>query len=203
MSARDVLLLLGVTLAGYMLGSFPTGVIVGRLWKGIDIRRHGSGHTGGLNIARVVGLPAGILVAVGDVIKGIAAILLAQALRAGPWAIPLAGFGAVVGHNWPLFTKLEGGLGLATLAGIFFLLRPELVPLAAIVFGVLYLILRDRPRAAAGMTLSPGPLLWALGAPTPLIALGVLGGGASFIKHVIEIRRGYKVLPLQGSNESD
>jgi len=196
-SVGDILGFIVVVLAGYLLGSIPTGVIVGRFWKGIDVRQHGSTHTGGLNTLRVVGVPAGILVGLGDVAKGVAAILVARTWGPEPWSVPLAGFSAVVGHNWSLYIGLNGGLGIATLVGTLLLFRPEVIPLIAIIFCVLYLILRDRPRAAAGMMVSLGPMLWALGASPPIILLGVLGGGASFLKHAIEIRRGYGVCPLQ------
>jgi len=196
-----MLRLIGVAVAGYLLGSIPTGVIVGRLWKGIDVRRHGSTHTGGLNTLRVVGVPAGILAGLGDVAKGVVAILVARTLGPEPWSVSLAGFAAVVGHNWSLYIGLDGGLGIATLVGTLVLFRPEAIPLAALVYCVLYLILRDRPRAAAGMVLSLGPILWALSAAPSIVLLGVLGGGASFLKHVLEIREGYKVRPLRQTEE--
>ena len=194
---------IGVFVTGYLLGSIPTGVIVGRLWKGIDVRRHGSTHTGGLNTLRVVGVPAGILAGLGDVAKGVVAILVARSLGPMPWSVPLSGFAAVVGHNWSLYIGFDGGLGIATLVGALVLLRPEAIPLAALVYCVLYLILRDRPRAAAGMVLSVGFLLWTLGASPSIVLLGVLGGGASFLKHVLEIRRGYKVRPLHQTKKMD
>jgi len=198
-----MLCLIGVAVAGYLLGSIPTGVIVGRLWKGIDVRQHGSTHTGGLNTLRVVGVPAGLLAGLGDVAKGMAAILVARSLGPEPWSVPLAGFAAVVGHNWSLYIGLDGGLGIATLVGTLLLFRPQVIPLAALVFCVLYLILRDRPRAAAGMVLGLGFLLWALGASPSIVLLGVLGGCASFLKHVIEIRRGYEVRPLHQTKKID
>jgi len=198
-----MLRLIGVLVAGYLLGSIPTGVIVGRLWKGIDVRRHGSTHTGGLNTLRVVGVPAGILVGLGDVAKGVAAILVARTWGPEPWSVPLAGFAAVVGHNWSFYIGFDGGLGIATMVGTLVLFRPEAIPLAALVFCVLYLILRDRPRAAAGMVLSLGLILWALGASPSIVLLGVLGGGASFLKHVIEIRWGYKVCSLHQTKKID
>ena len=198
-----MLRLIGVLVAGYLLGSIPTGVIVGRLWKGIDVRRHGSTHTGGLNTLRVAGVPAGILAGLGDMAKGVAAILVARSVGPEPWSVPLAGFAAVVGHNWSLYIGFNGGLGIATLGGTLVLFRPEAIPLAALVFCVLYLILHDRPRAAAGMVLSLGAILWVLGASPSIVLLGILGGSASFLKHVIEIRRGYKLCPLHQTKKID
>ena len=140
---------------------------------------------------RVVGVPAGVLAALCDAAKGAGAVLLAQSWGPEFWSVPLAGCAAVVGHNWSLFLGFEGGLGLATLAGSVILFRPEAIPLAILVYGVLFLVLRNRPRAAAVAVLSTGALLWTVGASESLIALGVLGGVASFVKHALEIKRGY------------
>ena len=203
MTGNDAWRLLGVATAAYLLGSIPSGVIVGRLWKGVDVRQHGSTHTGGLNTMRVVGIPAGIVAGLGDVAKGIAGVLLAQKWGPLPWGMPIAGLGAVVGHNWSVYIKFGGGLGLATLIGCMILVCPAVIPLAALVFVVLYAVTRDRPRAAAGMVLSLGPLLWALGASTEVIALGIVAGGASFLKHWLEIRRGYRAQPWRRPKESN
>ncbi len=151
---------------------------------------------------RAAGIPAGIVAGLGDVSKGLAAVLLAQSWGPLPWSVPLAAFGAVVGHNWSIYIRFAGGLGLATLVGCVILLRPVAIPLAALVFVVLYLVSRDRPRAAAGMVLSLGPLLWVLGASREVVVLGVAAGGASFLKHVLEIRRGYKARPLRQTKEA-
>jgi glycerol-3-phosphate acyltransferase PlsY len=204
MSTNDVLRLLAVTGAGYLLGSIPSGVILGHLWKGIDIRRHGSTHTGGLNTLRVVGVPAGVLAGLCDAAKGAGAVLLAQTWGPEPWSVPLAGCAAVVGHNWSLFLGFQGGLGLATLAGSVILFRPQAILLAILVYGVLFLVLRNRPRAAAVAVLNTGALLWAVGASESLIALGVLGGAASFVKHALEIKRGYGTRsPIETPAEGD
>ena len=193
---NEILRLVAVVAVCYLLGSIPFGVVFGRVLKGVDVRRHGSTHTGGLNTLRVAGAPAGVLAALCDGGKGVAAILLAQACGPEFWSVPLASLAAVVGHNWSLYIGFTGGLGLATLAGCVVLFRPEAIPLAALVYGVLYLVLGNRPRAAAGAVLSLGPLLWALGASESLIVLGILAGGASFVKHVLEMRRGYGSCPL-------
>jgi glycerol-3-phosphate acyltransferase PlsY len=119
---------------GYLLGSIPTAYIVSRMRKDIDIRNTGSGNMGAANVMRQIGTHEGIFVAIIDVAKGAGAILIAQALNVSELWVFGAGFGALVGHNFPVFAGFKGGRGSATIMGIFFVLAPEaiLVTLAII-----------------------------------------------------------------------
>ena len=119
---------------GYLLGSIPTAYIVSRIRKGIDIRNVGSGNMGAANVIRQIGTHEGIFVGLIDVAKGAVAILIAQTLNISePWVFG-TGFGALVGHNFPVFAGFRGGRGSATIIGIFLVLAPEamLVTLAII-----------------------------------------------------------------------
>lgn len=93
-------------LIGYVFGAFPTGYFVGRLWR-VDVRKHGSGRTGGTNVLRTAGWGAFTLTVLGDLSKGIIAVLLAR------WLFPnlhgahaLAVLGVLVGHNWSIWIAL-------------------------------------------------------------------------------------------------
>lgn len=109
---------------GYFLGAFPTGYIVGRLWKGIDIREYGSGRTGGANILRTVGaFPAAITI-LGDVGKGVVAVLVARVLWHNEATVAVAALAALVGHNWSLFLGWRGGAGVGTTLGGLLILEP-------------------------------------------------------------------------------
>lgn len=101
---------------GYLLGSFPSGYVVGRL-RGIDVRQWGSGRIGGTNVLRSAGLWAAILAVLGDVAKGILAVFVARALVGSPSAEVLAGLAAVLGHDFSIFLKFSGGRGVATTMG--------------------------------------------------------------------------------------
>lgn len=110
---------------GYLLGSIPTGLWVTRLY-GVDIRKVGSGRTGGTNAWRAAGLKAAIPTILGDGIKGAVAVLLVRALIARFFpnadativdlSIGLTGGAAVWGHNWSLFAGFNGGAGGITAA---------------------------------------------------------------------------------------
>lgn len=111
-------------LMGYFMGAFPTGYIVGRLWKGIDIREYGSGRTGGANILRTVGVFPAAITALGDVGKGVVAVLVARALWHNEAAAVVAALAALVGHNWSLFLGWHGGAGVGTTFGSLLVLEP-------------------------------------------------------------------------------
>lgn len=88
---------------GYLFGAFPTGYFAGKLY-GVDVRKHGSGRTGGTNVLRSVGLPAFIITVAGDIIKGIIPVLLMRAFfGVGEIAPAFATLGTVIGHNWSIF----------------------------------------------------------------------------------------------------
>jgi glycerol-3-phosphate acyltransferase PlsY len=120
---------------GYLLGSIPTACIVSRLRKGIDIRDIGSGNMGAANVMREIGTPEGIFVGLFDLAKGAGAILIAQALNVSELWVFGTGFGALVGHNFPVFAGFRGGRGSATVMGIFLVLAPKamLVTLVVVV----------------------------------------------------------------------
>lgn len=104
-------------LVGYLFGSIPTGVWIGRLY-GVDVRQVGSGKTGGTNVARAAGRTAAILTIVGDIAKGLIPVLIARQFFAHePLAAALAGLMSVVGHNFSFWIGFKGGAGTMTGAG--------------------------------------------------------------------------------------
>ncbi len=104
--------LLSAAVAGYLLGAIPMGYLVILAMKGQDIRQHGSGRTGGTNAVRAGGSWAGVFTVIGDLIKGILAILFARWITGGAvWGDVLAGVAAVLGHNWSIYIGFKGGAG--------------------------------------------------------------------------------------------
>jgi glycerol-3-phosphate acyltransferase PlsY len=109
---------------GYGLGSVPTGVIVSRLARGVDVRDYGSGGMGTTNVLRTVGPVAAGSVFVLDVAKGTTAVLAARVLRASPAGQAAAGVAAVAGHSWPVWARFRGGKSVATGFGALLALSP-------------------------------------------------------------------------------
>ncbi len=109
---------------GYLLGSIPFAYVIARLKKGVDIRDVGGGNVGALNTYREIGPVYGIGVLAADIIKGVFAVLIARWLDVSLVWVCVAGFAAVVGHNWPVFIKFKGGKGAATVIGVLVALTP-------------------------------------------------------------------------------
>jgi len=121
---------------GYLLGSFPSGYVVGRL-RGVDVRQWGSGRIGGTNVLRAVGPWAAILAVLSDVAKGVLAVFVARALVGSPSAEVLAGLAAILGHDFSIFIKFSGGRGVATTLGAFGALYMPAAPIILALIGIL------------------------------------------------------------------
>jgi len=113
-----------VLTASYFLGSLPFGLLIAKWWKGIDVREHGSGNIGATNVYRVVGKPAGIVVFVLDVGKGVTPPLAAAHLHLSGWWQIGAGATAILGHSFSPFLGFKGGKGVATGLGVLFGIAP-------------------------------------------------------------------------------
>src|SRR5215472_10160698 len=135
MSAVEVLLRLGVAaVAGYLLGSLPSGVVIGQIFGNVDPRTQGSGKTGTTNILRTLGPGPAACVLLLDLGKGVAAVLLARYLimplsaGASPelraWAEAAAGLAAILGHTFSIFIHFTGGRGVATGGGAILAMQP-------------------------------------------------------------------------------
>ncbi|PWU68761.1 glycerol-3-phosphate 1-O-acyltransferase PlsY [Gracilibacillus dipsosauri] len=110
----------------YLLGSIPTGLIVGKVGFKIDIREHGSGNLGATNTFRVLGIKAGIIVTVCDILKGTLAAVLPVIFHAEQVYPLVVGLFAVLGHIFPIFAKFKGGKAVATSAGVILGVNPLL-----------------------------------------------------------------------------
>ena len=121
---------------GYLMGSIPVGYLVVKLAKGMDVRQHGSGRSGGTNVWRAAGPWPAILTTVGDLLKGMCAVLIARAVLGSSVGEVLVGVAAVVGHNWSIFLGWRGGAGTATNLGVISALSLP-VALALIVIALL------------------------------------------------------------------
>ena len=126
-------------LIAYLIGSFPSGLIIGKGFYKIDIRQHGSGNLGGSNALRVLGKTGGLIVYFLDILKGGIVILIAMHLQSEIHPLIIAIF-ALVGHVYPVFASFKGGKAVATSAGIVLVYSPILfLTLAVVFFGSLAL----------------------------------------------------------------
>jgi len=121
----------------YLIGAIPTGVILTRLVGGEDIRNAGSGNIGATNVYRVAGRKLGIVTLVGDCLKGVIPLLIAQqGFNLSVAGIALVALAAFIGHCFPVYLGFKGGKGVATALGIFLVLSPLSVLCVFIVFAL-------------------------------------------------------------------
>jgi glycerol-3-phosphate acyltransferase PlsY len=118
---RDISLSLAwIPVAAYLIGSIPFGILLAKMFGGVDVRKAGSGNIGATNVARVAGPLPGVLTLVLDALKGVAAVWLAARFTndSALW-MTLAGLSALIGHCFPVWLRFRGGKGVATAAGMF------------------------------------------------------------------------------------
>lgn len=168
-----------VVIIGYLLGSIPFGVLIGRRSARVDIRQHGSGKTGATNVLRTAGKKAAALVVILDVSKGVLAVIFAGLIvRSGYLVVGEFGLGilvaqvlaasaAILGHVFPVFLKFKGGRGVATFFGGLI----ALCPIVALFGGEVLII-------GAGLTkfASLGSIAGAVGTYAILVPLTVIHG---------------------------
>ena len=155
---------------GYLLGSIPFAYIASRLRKGADIRQVGGGNVGALNTLREIGLLPGLVVLIADIAKGSAAVLIAVWLDLPLIWIFVAGFAAVIGHNWPIFLKFKGGKGAATTIGVLLALSPAEFAISFAIMAIVIVITSNvRLAIVVGLALLP-LIIWQFNGSGMLIA---------------------------------
>jgi glycerol-3-phosphate acyltransferase PlsY len=139
---------IAVLAVGYLLGSIPTGVWAGLVFKKVDIREHGSKSIGATNVFRVLGAELAVPVLIIDIAKGFFATYLGTHLYLGDTLLTstqlgmIAGLAAIFGHLFPLFARFKGGKGVATGAGVLLYLAPLEVGFALVIFALVVWISR-------------------------------------------------------------
>jgi acyl phosphate:glycerol-3-phosphate acyltransferase len=184
-----------ISVAAYLIGSIPFGILLAKLFGGVDVRQAGSGNIGATNVARVAGPLPGILTLVFDGVKGAAAVLLAArfANESALW-MTIAGLAALVGHCFPVWLRFRGGKGVATAAGMFLALcwPAGLGAIGIFILVVLFsrFVSLGSVAAAAAMPLLIY-LLWAPHhAPPPIVTIGAFAAAMLVVyKHDANIQR--------------
>jgi glycerol-3-phosphate acyltransferase PlsY len=180
--------MLGVLLA-YLIGSVPFALIVARRWGAPDLRRVGSGNLGAANVLRASGVKAGVLVAVLDMSKGAASVMLASRLDASGAAPAVAGLAAIVGHIYPVWLRFRGGKGVATACGVFAMLAPLAIPPA---LGVFFLAAWLTKYISVGSVLASAalpPIAYAIGTPLPTVAAAAAAAALIVFRHRSNLAR--------------
>jgi glycerol-3-phosphate acyltransferase PlsY len=177
-----------VMIFSYLLGSIPTGYIVGAL-AGVDIRNAGSGNIGATNVARVVGKKRGLLTLVVDVGKGFIPVFVAGGLGLSHTALALVAILAFLGHLYPVFLKFQGGKGVATALGTLLALAPMATVILMVVFALVAASSRLVSLSSIVAALAAPITLWSMFYPPPVIATGVFFAVMIIVRHRDNIQR--------------
>ena len=219
MAIHDAVVYVLVLVGSYLVGSFPTGWVLGKVMKGVDIRDYGSGNTGFSNVYRLIGKKAAVMTIIGDVaLKGgvvawtariivglvviqpdpIKAYTLGFTEPIGQAVVVGAGIMSVLGHNYPVWLRFKGGKGMATTAGVFL----NFVPVSAVGLAVAWFIIVFTTRYTSLANVVTTPTLpififletfyimkFDIITCIPLIIGGVLAGVFVLFRHRDNIKR--------------
>jgi glycerol-3-phosphate acyltransferase PlsY len=182
-----------VILTAYCIGSVPFAWLLARRFGAPDLRRIGSGNLGAANVLRASGVTPGVLVALLDVAKGVASVVIAMRLSASAWTSEIAGMAAIVGHIYPVWLRFRGGKGVATACGVFAVLTPLALGPAFLVFISTVWLTKYISLASLLATLALPPIAYALGSPTPVVAVACAACVLIVFRHrsnVVRLRTG-------------
>ena len=184
-----LLMPLAVVIVSYLIGAIPTGLLVVRLLSGEDIRRHGSGNIGTVNVLRVAGLATAIVVLAVDILKGLVPIMLAVRAGAPASVAVLGGLAAIAGHNWSVFLRFQGGKGIATSFGVLLGLSWSAAAVAAAVWIVTVAITRYSSLGSLLAVVSVPITLWRLRQPEEYVSFGVIAALFAIYRHRGNLQR--------------
>lgn len=185
--------------AGYFLGSIPTGYLAGRA-KGIDIRSAGSGNIGATNVFRVLGRRAGIVVLLVDALKGFAASWFLPRLisawfsnhsdlRGNEYLAIAAGIGAILGHNYTCWLKFKGGKGVATTAGVLAALFPAAFLIVLGLWILVFVASGYVSLASITAAIALPVAVWLIGSSLRMLVVATFMGALATYKHKANIQR--------------
>jgi glycerol-3-phosphate acyltransferase PlsY len=175
--------------ASYTLGAIPFALIVGFVWRGVDIRSLGSGNVGAANIYRNLGLGPGALVFALDTAKGAGAVAIASLFGGSEWVRVLGGVGAIAGHMFSPFLGFKGGKGVATSLGVMLALAPGV---ALICLGIWAILLAGFRYVSLASIVAVGAVpfvMTAQGVEAARLAFGIAIALGVFVKHIPNIGR--------------
>ena len=185
-------------LIAYVLGSIPNALWVGKTFKNIDVREHGSKNTGSTNAARVLGAKLGIFTLILDILKGalptylgivLGANLLTRITGIDKLDIIVIGMAAILGHTFSLFLKFKGGKAVATTLGVFLVLVPYAILILLVVFFVIFGLTKYVSLASIVSAVALPITVYLTTRHIPLTILGIISGLLVIIRHKENIKR--------------
>lgn len=177
-----------VFIIAYLLGAIPFAYLAGR-YKGIDVRKHGSGNIGTTNAFRLLGAKLGIMVLLGDALKGALAAWLGSTFF-GPWGGIIGGLLAMAGHSWnPFFGFKPSGKGVASGFGIILVLMPKVTLVAVTLFVLIVFFTRYVSMGSVFAALAVGICVFLFQEPLAYKVFGVIAATTVIVRHRTNFQR--------------
>lgn len=180
----ETLLIVGA----YLIGSIPTGVIVGRL-RGFDPRTVGSGNIGTSNVARAGGTSAAAITFAGDVLKGALPVVVARSAGCSIETIAWTGLAAFVGSICSVFLRFRGGKGVAAALGVWLGIAPLVLLFALAAFGIIFALSRTMSLASMTAAIVLPPTVAVFGLPRNYLLLAIVMTALVIFRHRENIQR--------------
>ncbi len=176
----------------YVAGSFPTGFVLVKWMKRMDVRTVGSGNVGATNVARAAGMPASLAVFLIDAGKGMVSVL-----AIAPWLLPsptgaarlACGLAAVLGHNFPVWLGFKGGKGVATTIGVALAAMPSVAGVALMVWAASFAVWRYASVSSMAAAVTIPLIQRAMHRPGSEMTVGVLLAALIVVRHRANIER--------------
>lgn len=189
-----------LVVVAYLLGSIPTGYAIGRYFKGIDIREHGSGSTGATNILRTVGKSAALTVLTIDLLKGSLALVLVNLVDSfvpgglfsanwHSWLIIATALSAIIGHSKSIWLNFTGGKSVATTLGVLLVINPIIALITLATFGLSLAISRIVSLSSICGAIAVNILMVAFNQPLPYEIFAAIAGLYVILRHKSNIQR--------------
>mgnify|MGYP000950368232 FL=1 len=184
-----MMMYLAAAIAAYLIGSIPSGLILGKLFWHTDLREHGSHNIGATNAWRTLGKGAGIAVFIADSLKGQAGVMLGLSLVGTPLAAVVGGLLAIIGHSFSLFLRFHGGKGVATSLGVLSMLMGDVTFMLFVLWFTIVYVTRY---VSLGSVVAGGlaPILAALfGYPMEYLLFTAIAAVLVIVRHRENIKR--------------
>lgn len=178
-----------VILCSYIIGSIPSGLILGKAFWNVDLREHGSKNIGATNAWRTLGKLPGFIVFVADLLKGMIGVYLGMLLVGTSTAMIIGGIVAIIGHSLSLFLKFKGGKGVATGLGVIIMLMPTVSAIVFIIWLVIVMISKYVSLASIIAAICVPIFAFILGMPFEFVAFGVVAALFVIYRHKSNIGR--------------
>lgn len=178
-----------IIIFGYVIGSIPNGLLIGKNLYGIDLREFGSKNIGATNAFRTLGLYPSLWIFFTDALKGVIAVWVADFFIGTPSALLLSGIAAIAGHNWSVFLRFTGGRGVATGLGVIAVLVPKVTVLIFLVWAVIVYTTRYVSLASIVAAVLVPIFMWFTNVRLEFLYFGIIAALFVVVRHKPNIER--------------